>query len=326
MTVLVVGGAGYIGSHMVAALLEAKEEVLILDNLSSGHREAVLGGTLIEGDCGDETLLDDIFTRYKIDTVMHFAASIAVGESVVKPYDYYHNNVTKPLILLKSIRDHKIPHFIFSSTAAVFGAVEGMNPIPVNAPKNPENPYGRSKWMTEQILADFSAAYGISYVVLRYFNAAGADPKGRLGENHDPETHLIPLIVKAALQKKSIAIFGEDYPTPDGTCIRDYIHVTDLCQAHLLAITYLRKGQKSRAFNLGNGQGFSVKEVIEAAEKIYGGDIQVRREARRAGDSAFLVADATEAKAILGWTPAYPEIEIILKHAFNWEKTKITHN
>ncbi len=319
-TILVVGGAGYIGSHMIASLLAQHYQVIVLDNLSTGHRDAVLGGEFIHGDCGDVALLNKIFTQYKIDAVMHFAASIAVGESVENPAKYYQNNVAQTLQLLKAMCEHQIKYFIFSSTAAVFGEPQ-YSPIDTLHLKNPVNPYGRSKLMVEQILADFDIAYDFKSVCLRYFNAAGADPEGRLGERHYPETHLIPVILQAASGKrKSVTIFGEDYDTPDGTCVRDYIHIVDLCSAHLLALEYLFKTHTSAAFNLGNGNGFSVKEVIETVKQVTDKDFSVTVSARRAGDPARLVADSSLAQQQLGWNPRYADLATIIKHAWQWEQ------
>ncbi len=318
-TILIVGGAGYIGSHMLAELLAQNYKVIVLDNLSTGHRDAVLGGEFIEGNCGDATVLKQIFTTYKIDAVMHFAASIAVGESVTNPAKYYQNNVANTLQLLKAMCEHAVKYFIFSSTAAIFGEPDYV-PIDIQHPKQPLNPYGRSKLMVEQILADFDTAYGLKSVCLRYFNAAGADPQGRLGERHDPETHLIPLILQAASGRRdSITIFGDDYDTPDGTCIRDYIHITDLASAHLLALEHLFKTNESCAFNLGNGNGFSVKEVIETVRRVTGKQFAVKSAARRDGDPARLIADSQLAKQTLGWQPQYADLATIIEHAWRWE-------
>jgi UDP-glucose 4-epimerase len=318
--ILVVGGAGYIGSHMVLMLAEQGYSVVTLDNLSTGHRDAVLAGEFIEGDLGDKILLDKLFKAHDFSAVMHFAAFIQVGESVENPAKYYQNNLAKTLNLLDSMIKHKINKFIFSSTAAVFGEPEYI-PIDLDHPKNPVNPYGKSKYMIEQILQDYDQAYDLRSICLRYFNAAGADPKARLGERHDPESHLIPLILKTALKKREcIAIFGKDYNTPDGTCIRDYIHIIDLCQAHLLALNQLLNNAPSTAYNLGNGLGFSVQEVIHAAEKITGEIIAIKNAPRRAGDPARLIADSSAAKKILNWQPIYPNLEDILLHAWEFEK------
>lgn len=318
--ILVVGGAGYIGSHMVKMLLARDYEVVTLDNLSGGYREAVVGGEFIHGDIADTVFLENLFTQYKIDGVMHFASYIQVGESVDNPAKYYRNNVSNTLNLLDAMVRHDVKAFIFSSTAALFGEPE-YTPIDEKHPTVPINPYGQSKLMVEQALADYEHAYGLQSVCLRYFNAAGADPEGELGERHDPETHLIPLILQAASGRRdSIKIFGTDYDTPDGTCVRDYIHITDLCDAHILGLERLWDGKGSAAFNLGNGQGFSVQEVIDTVRRVSGRDFEVIQEPRRAGDPARLVADSSNARDALGWSPQYAELDTIIKHAWNWEK------
>lgn len=316
--VLVVGGAGYVGSHMMKLLGEAGHAVVAFDDLSSGHRDAVLGGRLVEGDLGDSRAIGEVL-RMGFDVVMHFASHIAVGESVVKPAKYYRNNFSNTLSLLQAMLDSGVKHFIFSSTAAVFGEPSYV-PIDEQHPKKPINPYGRTKWMVEQALVDFDAAYGLRSVSLRYFNAAGADPSGMLGERHDPETHLIPLVLQVASGRRShIDVFGRDYPTPDGTAVRDYIHVRDLCRAHLLAMQYLLCGGATTAYNLGNGTGFSVQRVIDAAKRITGRPIETVDAPRRAGDAAVLVADSGKATRELRWKPEYPDIETILAHAWQWE-------
>lgn len=316
--VLVVGGAGYIGSHMVKLLCGLGHEVVAFDNLSSGYRDAVLGGRLVVGDLADARLLDEVLAG-GFDVVMHFASHIAVGESVLQPAKYYRNNVTHALSLLDAMLSHEVKHFIFSSTAAIFGEPR-YTPIDERHPKEPINPYGRSKWMVEQALADFDGAYGLRSVSLRYFNAAGADPSGALGERHVPETHLIPLVLQVASGRRPhIEVFGRDYPTEDGTCVRDYIHVVDLCRAHLQAMEYLLGGGTSTAYNLGNGAGFSVQRVIDAARRVTGRPIRTVYAGRRPGDAAVLVADSTRARQELQWTPEYPEIETILAHAWQWE-------
>lgn len=320
-TILVVGGAGYIGSHMVKMLLGRGYGVTTLDNLSTGHRDAVLGGEFVLGDLADRALLDKLFSERRIDGVMHFASFIQVGESVQNPARYYENNVVNTLNLLDAMVAHDVKRFIFSSSAAVYGEPIRV-PIDEAHPKNPINPYGRSKWMVEQMLADYDRAYGLKSVSLRYFNAAGADPEGRLGERHEPETHLIPLVLQAASgRRESVQVFGRDYDTPDGTCIRDYVHVTDLCEAHLLALDRLLQGGASAAFNLGNGNGFSVQQVIDTACEATGKDIPVKDAPRREGDPARLVADATLARKELGWNPRYDELETIVCHAWQWEKS-----
>lgn len=319
MRVLVVGGAGYIGSHMVKSLLGAGYDVITFDNLSSGHRDAVLGGIFVEGDLADTQCLERVFKEYQPEAVMHFASYIQVGESVRKPDIYYRNNVTNTLNLLDVMREHGVNKFIFSSTAAVFGEPDYV-PIDEAHPNQPLNPYGRSKWMIEQILADYDKAFDFKSVCLRYFNAAGADPDGQLGERHEPETHLIPLILQAASGKReSIQVFGRDYDTPDGTCIRDYIHIVDLCSAHLAALEYLNGGGSSDRFNLGNGSGFSVQEVLDAVQKVSGKVVKVIDGERREGDPARLVADASRARSTLGWKPVFTDLETIVLHAWQWE-------
>ncbi|MEQ1767644.1 MAG: UDP-glucose 4-epimerase GalE [Methylotenera sp.] len=319
MKVLVVGGAGYIGSHMVKMLLANGHEVVTFDNLSGGHRDAVLGGKFVFGDLADTEALDKVFTEYKPQAVMHFASFIQVGESVRRPDIYYRNNFSNTLNLLDAMVTHGVKHFIFSSTAAVFGEPDYV-PIDEAHPNRPVNPYGRSKWMVEQVLADYDLAFGLKSVCLRYFNAAGADPEGQLGERHDPETHLVPLILQAASGRRTeIQVFGRDYDTPDGTCVRDYIHIVDLCSAHLLALEYLVNGGGSERFNLGNGAGFSVQQVIDTVEKVTGRKVKVVDGPRRAGDPARLVADATRARAQLGWKPVFDDLEAIVAHAWAWE-------
>lgn len=324
MKVLVVGGAGYIGSHMVKMLVDTGHEVTTFDNLSSGFRDAVLGGVFVQGDLAEVAALDNVFKQYQPEAVMHFASYIQVGESVQHPDKYYLNNFTNTLNLLNAMVKHQVKHFIFSSTAAVFGEPEYV-PIDEVHAKNPLNPYGRSKWMVEQVLADYERAYGLKSVCLRYFNAAGADPSGLLGERHEPETHLIPLVLQALSGRRPhISVFGRDYDTPDGTCIRDYIHIVDLCSAHLLALQKLMEIGESMRFNLGNGEGFSVQQVIAAAERVTGQKIKIVEGPRREGDPARLVADATLAKKVLGWQPVYTDLETIIAHAWQWE-TKVAH-
>lgn len=320
MHILVVGGAGYIGSHMVKMLCRNGIEVTTLDNLSSGHRDAVLGGKFVHADLSDFRNLALLFSREKFDGVMHFASHIQVGESVIEPAKYYSNNVTSTLNLLDVMCIYKVKCFIFSSTAAIFGEPEKI-PLDEDHPKNPINPYGRTKLMVEQILADYDKAYGLRSVALRYFNAAGADPEGLIGERHAPETHLIPLVLQAATgQRSNITVFGRDYDTPDGTCIRDYIHVEDLCQAHLLALQRLMDGAGSTVYNLGNGSGFSVQQVIDTAVRISGQKIAVVDGERRSGDPARLIADSTKAVKNLGWQPRYPDLDSIVRHAWQWEQ------
>ncbi len=324
-TVLVTGGAGYIGSHAVLALQQAGYNVIVLDNLVYGHRELVenvLKTELIVGDTGDRTLMDNIFASRDIAAVMHFAAYAYVGESVTEPAKYYRNNVVGTLTLLEAMATAKINKFVFSSTCATYGVPQQV-PIPEDHPQSPINPYGMTKLMVEKILADFDPAYGLKSVSFRYFNAAGADPEGRLGEDHNPETHLIPLVLMAAMGKREhITVFGTDYPTADGTCIRDYIHVTDLATAHVLGLDYLMKGGDSAKFNLGNGNGFSVKEVIEAARQVTGREIKVVEADRRPGDPPALVGSSDRARQILGWNPQYADLHQILAHAWNWHQKR----
>jgi UDP-glucose 4-epimerase len=319
MKILVAGGAGYIGSHMVKQLALAGNDVITLDNLSYGYRDAVKYGEFIEGDLGDNTVLDSIFKSGDIDAVMHFAGFIQVGESVIKPSMYYLNNVVNTLTLLDAMLRHKVMNFIFSSTAAIFGEPD-YTPIDEKHTKQPINPYGHSKLMIEQVLDDYDKAYGLRSTCLRYFNAAGADPDGELGERHSPETHLIPLILQAASGRRDdIKVFGDDYETSDGTCVRDYIHINDLCDAHSLALNCMIKNDKSARFNLGNGKGFSVKQVINVVKEVSGKDFKVNIEPRREGDPAVLVADARLAKKELNWQPKFAELRDIVKTAWEWE-------
>ena len=319
MHILVVGGAGYIGSHMVQFLSSQNCQITVLDNLSFGHRDAVAAEQLVVGDLADIDSLDRLFSEHTFDVVIHFASSILVGESVTDPAIYYRNNVANTQNLLDVMVKHGVMEFIFSSTAAIFGEPE-YTPIDEQHPKNPVNPYGRSKWMVEQMLDDYDRAYGLKSVCLRYFNAAGADPDGKLGERHDPETHLIPLVLQAASgRRQSITVFGRDYDTEDGTCIRDYIHIVDLCDAHWLAFQHLRKYGESQRFNLGNGNGFSVQQVIDICREVTGKDINVIEGGRRAGDPAVLVADSSRARQELGWQPKYADLQSIVSHAWKWE-------
>ena len=322
-TILVAGGAGYIGSHMVQMLLQENYHVVTLDNLSTGYRDAVLGGDFVFGDLTDKSLLDHLFRGYRFDGVMHFASYIQVGESVRLPGMYYRNNFANSVNLLEAMREHEVGALIFSSTAAVYGEPD-YSPLDEAHPKRPINPYGLSKWMVEQALADFDQAHGLKSTALRYFNAAGADPACRLGERHDPETHLIPLVLQAASgRREAIRVYGRDYDTPDGTCIRDYIHIQDLCRAHLLALQRLWDGAPSTAYNLGNGAGFSVQEVIDSARQVTGVDFQVIDAPRRPGDAARLVADATGAARELGWQPEYADLTQIIAHAWAWERSPL---
>ncbi|MBU4258018.1 MAG: UDP-glucose 4-epimerase GalE [Proteobacteria bacterium] len=318
--ILVIGGAGYIGSHMVKELISHGREAVILDNLTTGHRELLPDGEFIKGDLGDENLLHRIFKTYPIHTVMHFAAFSLVGESVQFPLKYFENNVSKTITLLKVMLEHGIKRFIFSSSASVYGEPKEI-PITENCPVRPTNPYGASKLIVEDILKECDRAHGLRYVSLRYFNAAGADETGTIGENHHPESHLIPLVLKAAKgEKENITIFGTDYLTDDGTCIRDYIHVTDLSKAHLLAMDALENGESSNIYNLGNSHGYSVKEVIETARQVTGMQIPVKEGPRRTGDPAILVASSEKIKRELGWQPKFQDLETIVKTAWKWHR------
>lgn len=325
MTILVTGGAGYIGSHSVLTLQNAGYEVIVLDNLVYGHQdlvENVLKTKLIVGDTCDRALLRQIFADYNIDAVMHFAAYAYVGESVTKPAKYYQNNVVGTFTLLEAMVEAGVHNFVFSSTCATYGVPDSV-PIKEEQPQNPINPYGATKLMVERILQDFSVAYDFRSVCLRYFNAAGADPGGKLGEDHNPETHLIPLVLQTALgHRPSISIFGTDYDTPDGSCVRDYIHVLDIAQAHILALEYLLKDGKTDVFNLGNGNGFSVKQVIETARKITGREIPAELSDRRPGDPPALVGSGAKAQKILGWQPQYSNLEDIITHAWQWHQKR----
>ena len=320
-TILVTGGAGYIGSHTVKALQQKGYQVVVLDNLKYGHKEIVedvLGAKLIVGDIKNRSLLDDIFGTHSISAVIHFAAYAYVGESVSNPAKYYENNVMGTLNLLQAMLAASVNNIIFSSTCATYGVPDTV-PIEEQQPQAPINPYGNTKLVVEQMLKDFDVAYDLKSVIFRYFNAAGADPEGLLGEDHDPETHLIPLVLMAALGKRdSISIFGTDYPTADGSCIRDYIHVSDLAQAHVLGLEYLLESETSGIFNLGNGNGFSVKEVIETAREVTGREIKAVECDRRPGDPPALVGSGAKARQVLGWNPEYADLKSIITHAWNW--------
>lgn len=321
MAILVTGGAGYIGSHTVADLLERGEEVVVIDNLLTGHREALLGGKLYEGDLRDKELLTRIFAENKITAVIHFAASSLVGESMQNPFKYYDNNVYGAMCLLDAMQQAGVKQIVFSSTAATYGEPEKV-PIEENDRTEPANVYGETKLMMERMMAWFDKVHGIRYVALRYFNAAGAHASCKIGEDHRPESHLIPLVLQTALgQREYISVFGEDYPTEDGTCVRDYIHVSDLADAHVKAVEYLNNDGASNVFNLGNGQGFSVKQVIETAVKVTGRDIPVKFEARRSGDPAVLVASSDKARSVLGWKPARDQLEDIISGAWQWHES-----
>jgi UDP-glucose 4-epimerase len=318
MAILVTGGAGYIGSHCVAALLKQGMDVAVVDNLSTGHKDALKGGRLYVGDVGDKAFLKSVFEKETIEAVIHFAAFSLVGESMTLPEKYFRNNVTAGLSLIETMVEFQIPYVVFSSTAATFGEPEYV-PIDEGHPQNPTNPYGESKRMVEGMLKWAERAHGLSWAALRYFNVAGASKDGSIGEDHRPESHLIPLVLQAAAGKRdALSLFGTDYPTPDGTCVRDYIHVEDLIDAHVLALNYLKQGNPSAAFNLGNGQGFSNREIIEAARKVTGAPIPVREEGRRPGDPAVLVASSQKAKEVLGWKPNYTNVEDIIATAWRW--------
>lgn len=316
--ILITGGAGYIGSHINKMLAQKGYETVVFDNLVYGHREAVKWGVLEIGDLADEKRLDEIFKKYPIESVFHFAAYAYVGESVTEPSKYYNNNVANTLHLLDAMKKHDIKHIVFSSTCATYGVLQQM-PVTEEMEQKPINPYGASKLMIERILSDYHKAYGLNYCCLRYFNAAGADPDGEIGESHDPETHLIPLILAAAAgDREFIKVFGTDYPTRDGSCIRDYIHVTDLADAHLRAMDYLKKGGESTCMNLGNCVGSTVLEVIEVARKVTGREIPMVLDNRRPGDPPILEGSAKKAEQLLGWKPKYGEIQVILEHAWKW--------
>lgn len=320
--ILVVGGAGYIGSHVNKMLNKRGYETVVYDNLVYGHKESVKWGVLEIGDLEDTNRLNEVFNKYRIDAVLHFAAYAYVGESVDNPSKYYRNNVSNTINLLDVMRTHNVKNIVFSSTCATYGVPKSV-PITEDMLQNPINPYGATKLMVERILADYRNAYGINYCCLRYFNAAGADPECEIGESHSPETHLIPLILSAAAgDRDCIKVFGDDYDTSDGSCVRDYIHVTDLADAHLRALDYLEKGGESTCFNLGNCLGNSVIEVIEATKKVTGKDFKVIYDKRRAGDPPILVGSAAKAEEILGWKPQFGDIETIISHAWNWYNNK----
>ena len=322
MKILVLGGAGYIGSHTVYELIDAGEEVVIADNLETGHIEAVHPkAKFYKGDIRDRAFVDTVFDNEKIDAVIHFAANSLVGESMVNPLKYYDNNLCGTKVLLESMVAHNIDKIVFSSTAATYGEPERI-PIMEGDRTEPTNTYGETKLSMEKMFKWTGKAHGLRYVSLRYFNACGAHVSGQIGEAHKPETHLIPLILQVPLkQREHISIFGDDYDTKDGTCIRDYIHVTDLAQAHILAVKYLMAGNESNIFNLGNGVGFTVKEVIETARKVTGDPIKAEIEPRRAGDPAQLIASSEKARTILGWKPEHADLEEIIATAWKWHST-----
>ncbi len=324
-TVLVTGGAGYIGSHTALLLKAAGYDVVILDNLVYGHQqlvESVIGEKIVVGDICDRSLLLDVFKQFDIKAVMHFAAYAYVGESVSHPSKYYRNNVAGTLTLIEAMVEASVRNIVFSSTCATYGVPDSV-PITETHPQRPINPYGVSKHIVERMLFDFSRAYDLSSVIFRYFNAAGAHPDGLLGEDHLPETHLIPLVMQTALgMRDRISIFGSDYSTHDGTCIRDYIHVMDLARAHILGLEHLLAGKKNDVFNLSNGDGFSVNEIVQAARKVSDRDISVEYCDRRLGDPPALVGCSDKARQLLGWTPAYADIEVILSHAWQWHQVR----
>ncbi|WP_297080284.1 UDP-glucose 4-epimerase GalE [uncultured Enterococcus sp.] len=319
MAILVLGGAGYIGSHAVDQLVAKNQEVVVVDNLLTGHRQAVHEkATFYEGDIRDKAFLTNVFEQEQIDGVIHFAASSLVGESVEKPLKYFNNNVYGMQILLEVMQEHDVKHIVFSSTAATYGEPE-VSPITEETPTNPKNPYGESKLMMEKMMKWCDEAYGMKYVALRYFNVAGAKQDASIGEDHTPETHLVPIILQVALgQRDNLQIFGDDYPTSDGTCIRDYVYVEDLIAAHLLALEYLQAGNESNQFNLGSNNGYSVKEMLDAAREVTGKEIPAVVAPRRMGDPSSLVASADKAKEILGWSPKTTEIKEIIRTAWNW--------
>lgn len=318
MAVLVLGGAGYIGSHINKRLHKEGYETIVFDNLVYGHREAVRWGDFVQGDLENQEELERVFCDYRIEAVFHFAAYAYVGESMEEPEKYYLNNVANTLKLLSVMRKYGCSKIIFSSTCATYGEPDRV-PITEDMKQRPINPYGRTKLMIEKILEDYGRAYGLKYVILRYFNAAGADPEGEIGESHNPETHIIPLVLEAANgEREDIKVFGTDYDTPDGSCIRDYIHVEDLAAAHLLALHYLEQGKQSDCFNLGNASGTSVLEVIESVRRVTGRVFQVVEAGRRAGDPARLVGSSRKAQELLGWKPVYGEIDTIVKHTWKW--------
>jgi len=317
--IMVIGGAGYIGSHMVKELIKQKYEIIVIDNLSNGHEEAIDKNILRIGDFGDYDFLKSIFNEFTPDIIIHFAAFIEVGISMQKPTSFYKNNISNSINLLSVMDEFSVNKIIFSSTAALYGLPK-ENPITEQEITNPINPYGRSKFIVEQMLKELSNMNKVNYIALRYFNASGASIDGDIGEAHSPETHLIPLILKVATgERENIKIFGTNYPTSDGTAIRDYIHVDDLVQAHILSMNYLLKGGESDIFNCGYGKGYSVKEIIEISKKITKKDIKVIEEVRREGDAVSLVADSSKIRNKLGWTPKYDNLKDIISSAWNWE-------
>ena len=321
MNILVTGGAGYIGSHVLKALLKEGHQVITLDNLQKGYKEAVTGGKFIEGDLADEKLLNKIMKEDEIEGVIHLAADSLVGESMEKPGKYYMNNFANGINLLEAMINNDVKNIVFSSTAAVYGEPDEI-PIKENNKTEPTSTYGESKLFFEKALKRYDDTYGLKYASLRYFNAAGADPEGEIGEAHDPETHLIPIVLQTALGiRDKIYIFGDDYPTNDGSCIRDYIHVNDLAAAHVLALEALAEGKESSIYNLGNGEGYSVKEVIDTVKEVTGRDFEVEVSERRAGDPAVLIASSDKIQKELDWQPKYTELEKIISTAWQWHKS-----
>jgi UDP-arabinose 4-epimerase len=320
--VILTGGAGYVGSHVAKHLFRNGYLPVVLDNLSRGHSEAVRWGPLEVGDISEKSWVREILEKYRPIAVLHFAAFAYVGESTSNPAAYYRNNVIGSLSLLEAMRESGVQNLVFSSTCATFGIPKDL-PITEDSPQYPSNPYGWTKLAVERMISDFSTAYGLRAMVLRYFNAAGADPEGDLGEWHDPETHLIPLVLQAASGlRPSVSIFGSDYPTVDGTCVRDYIHVADLAKAHHLALEYLQAGHPGDCFNLGTGRGYSVRQIVDAAEKVCGREIASRLEPRREGDPPALISSSEKARTVLGWVPTYSDIETILETAWKWQKAR----
>lgn len=317
---LIVGGAGYIGSHTNKMLAQLGYKTIVLDNLIYGHRHFVKWGIFMEGDIADRNLLDNLFQKYPIKAVMHFSAFAYVGESVQHPSKYYNNNVVNTINLLDTMVKHDVKHFIFSSTCATFGEPSYL-PIDEKHPQNPMSPYGKSKLMVEQILADYEHAYDLKHIILRYFNASGADPDCEIGEDHTPETHLIPLVLDAAIGKRdSISVFGTDYDTEDGTCVRDYIHINDLAKAHILGLEWMLKHNQSNQFNLGNGEGFSVKQIIDVVKKVTNRDFTINYADKRDGDPATVIGSYEKVKEVLGWEPEFNTIESIIDTAWAWHQ------
>lgn len=321
MKVLITGGAGYIGSHTNRYFHEKSINTLVIDDLSDGHRESVICGEFVQGNFGDRELLDTLMTRHTVDAVIHFAAFASVPDSVARPARYYHNNVTNMQTLLDACVAHGVKHFVFSSSAAIFGEPQ-YTPIDEKHPQLPINPYGITKLIGEKLLADYEHAYGLQYCAFRYFCAAGASKEGKLGEAHNPETHLIPVMIKAAISGKPFSVFGTDYDTRDGSCIRDFIHVLDLAEAHYLGLCHIMGDNPSDSFNLGSGDGFTVLEMIEALSRVSGKDVPYLKVQRRDGDPAVLIASSEKAKRMLGWNPAHSSIEEILADALRWESNR----